>query len=231
MLQVIKLFVASRDAPIKEVHFEGKIGPSFVTATPAQLQSAVRKFLGIQASSGPRADLAEQGAALKPKKRKQAKKRKAKQGASAAGLEGSPFGRQLAQPLRNRFGFPLYYPTRIVPGAIYSGKPRPYYIRGLEERNAEQYGAIKWVFRSGLGEYYGMMETSWKDAPILNHPSETRRINDRDYKLFFDGDRLRMVAWEEGTGAYWITNTLLQSLNERQMLGLATSMRKARAGR
>jgi LCP family protein required for cell wall assembly len=230
MLQVIKLFVASRDAPIKEVHFEGKIGPSYVTATQAQIQSAVRKFLGIQASSGPRSSLAEQGAALKPKKRKKAKK-KAKKGAAAAGLQASSLGRQLAQPLRNRFDFPLYYPTRIVPGAIMSQKPRPYYIRGPGELNADHYGAIKWVFRSGLGEYYGMMETSWKDAPILSHPSETRRINDRDYRLFFDGDRLRMVAWEDGGGAYWITNTLLQSLSERQMLGLATNAKKLGSGK
>jgi hypothetical protein len=76
-----------------------------------------------------------------------------------------------------------------------------------------------------------MMETTWKDAPILSHPSETRRINDRDYKLFYDGDRLRMVAWEDGDGAYWITNTLLQTLTERQMLGLATNAKSLGSGR
>ena len=37
MLQVLKLFLEARDAPIKEVHFEGTLGPSFVTATPDEI--------------------------------------------------------------------------------------------------------------------------------------------------------------------------------------------------
>ena len=36
MLQVLKLFVEARDAELKEVHFEGTLGPSFVTTTPGR---------------------------------------------------------------------------------------------------------------------------------------------------------------------------------------------------
>ena len=44
----------------------------------------------------------------------------------------------------------------------------------------------------------------------------------------FDGDRLRVVAWRTDRAVYWVTNTLLQSLTNTQMLGIAESL--ARVG-
>ena len=38
-----------------------------------------------------------------------------------------------------------------------------------------------------------------------------------------EGDRLRLVAWRTREGVYWLSNTLLQSLSERQMLEIARS--------
>ena len=45
-------------------------------------------------------------------------------------------------------------------------------------------------------EYYGVSGTDWVDAPILDNPSETRTIDGRDYLLFYDGDRLRLVGFK-----------------------------------
>jgi hypothetical protein len=33
------------------------------------------------------------------------------------------------------------------------------------------------------------------------------------------------VAWRTKKAAYWVSNTLLQTLSERQMLGIAQSLR------
>jgi polyisoprenyl-teichoic acid--peptidoglycan teichoic acid transferase len=77
-----------------------------------------------------------------------------------------------------------------------------------------------------LDEFYGISGTDWTDPPILDNPSETRTIDGREYELFYDGDRLRLVGWKTNQGAYWINNTLLQSLEEGQMLSIATSMRE-----
>ena len=30
----------------------------------------------------------------------------------------------------------------------------------------------------------------------------------RKYELFYDGDRLRLIAWRTPRGAYWVSNTL-----------------------
>jgi hypothetical protein len=51
-------------------------------------------------------------------------------------------------------------------------------------------------------------------------------MNGRTYELFFDGDRLRLVAWRTPRAVYWVSNTLLQTLTNRQMLGIALSLRR-----
>ena len=43
------------------------------------------------------------------------------------------------------------------------------------------------------------MGTTWNDPPILENPSETIEIDGRDYDLYYDGDRLRLVAWHDAT--------------------------------
>ena len=57
------------------------------------------------------------------------------------------------------------------------------------------------VFFTGfIGEYYGLQGTSWRDPPILESPSETRKIRGREYLLFYNGDRLRLVGWKTKQG-------------------------------
>ncbi len=127
--------------------------------------------------------------------------------------------------------FPIYYPARLVPGSIIVRDSRAFPIDGP---GSDVYHGYKQVvdvpgsvFGNGLtDEYYGVSGTDWTDVPILEHPSETRVIDGKQYELFYDGDRLRLVGWKTSKGAYWVNNTLLQSLDEGQMLSIATSMRE-----
>jgi hypothetical protein len=83
------------------------------------------------------------------------------------------------------------------------------------------------VIKRGLvGEYYGLQGTTWKNPPILENVSEKRKIGRREYELHYDGDRLRMVAWRTRKAVYWVSNTLLLTLSERQMLAIAKSARR-----
>ena len=41
----------------------------------------------------------------------------------------------------------------------------------------------------------------------------------------YDGDRLRLVAWRTPKAVYWISNTLLLTLDEKQMMAIARSAR------
>ena len=63
------------------------------------------------------------------------------------------------------------------------------------------------------------------ESIFLEGVTEERRIGRRTYELAYDGDRLRLVAWRTPKAVYWISNTLLLSLDEKQMLAIARSVR------
>jgi hypothetical protein len=62
--------------------------------------------------------------------------------------------------------------------------------------------------------------------PILDNPSGHARMVGRTYDLYYDGNRLRLVAWRTSHAAYWVSNTLLETLTNKQMLGIARSLRR-----
>jgi polyisoprenyl-teichoic acid--peptidoglycan teichoic acid transferase len=107
----------------------------------------------------------------------------------------------------------------------FADAPRVYKLMGTD---GKRYGAYRIVMRrtNANGEYYGLQGTTWKDAPILASPTETRTIGGREYELHHAGDRVRLVAWRTPKAAYWISNTLLQTLSEKQMLAIARATRR-----
>jgi polyisoprenyl-teichoic acid--peptidoglycan teichoic acid transferase len=212
VLRLLKLAVFSVGRPIHEVHFEGQIGPSFVTASSAKVQALAQEFLGVEETPGPRGELRAKGGRRSPD----------------LGLEDATgFGKEqgiLAVQQGAGRGLPVYYPTMRTRGSLFVGPPRVYKYRGLDNRI---YGGYRMVIKRDLvGEYYGVQGTTWKDPPILDGASEKRRIGNRTFELHYDGDRLRLVAWRTPRAVYWIANTLLQTLSERQMLAIARSTRR-----
>ena len=214
VLRLLKLALFSADQPIREVHFEGRIGPSFVTASSARVHKLAQQFLGVEETPGPRGELRPKG-----------KRRRG--GGGDGGLEKAEAeGKdQAVQAVQQGAGgrLPVYYPTVRTKRAFYAGPPRVYKQRGLD---GKVYGAYRLVIKRGVvGEYYGVQGTTWKDPPILGDATETRRIGKRSFQLHFAGDRLRLVAWRTRKAVYWVSNTLLQTLSERQMLAIARSAR------
>jgi polyisoprenyl-teichoic acid--peptidoglycan teichoic acid transferase len=213
VLRLLKLAVFSVGRPIHEVHFEGQVGPSFVTASSAKVQALAQEFLGVEETPGPRGE-------LRPKGRRGRK--------GDLGLEDATgFGKEqaiLAVQQGAGRGLPVYYPTMRTKGSLFVGPPRVYKYRGLDNK---VYGGFRIVIKRDLvGEYYGVQGTTWQDPPILDGPSEERRIGNRTFELHYDGDRLRLVAWRTRKAVYWVANTLLQTLSERQMLAIARSTRR-----
>jgi polyisoprenyl-teichoic acid--peptidoglycan teichoic acid transferase len=212
VLRLLKLAVFSADQPIREVHFEGEIGESFVTASSRGVRKLAQQFLGVEETKGPRGK-------LKPKGEKQ------QVDAEFRGLEKVPAeGRDQALQARSQTArFPIWYPTVRTARALFAGPPRVYQIKGP---GGKKYPAYRMVIKRGLvGDYYGVQGTTWQDPPILQDPQEKRKIGKRTFELHFDGDRLRLVAWRTRRGVYWIANTLLQTLTKRQMLTIARSTR------
>jgi len=213
VLRLLKLAVFSVDQPIREVHFEGTIGPSFVTASSAKVQQLAQEFLGVEETPGPRG-------VLKPKgKRKRPRGGTNLERADALGKD------QAVQAVQQGAGgsLPVYYPTARTRASVFVGPPRVYRLRDLDGRKRGAYRMV--IKRPLVGEYYGLQGTTWRRPPILEGASEKRRIGKRVFELHYDGDRLRLVGWRTRRAVYWVSNTLLLTLSERQMLAIARSSR------
>ena len=68
--------------------------------------------------------------------------------------------------------FPIYYPTRLVPGSLITEDSRAFPIDGPEKDVFYGYKMVVDVpgdeFGHGLyDEFYGISGTDWMDAPIL----------------------------------------------------------------
>jgi LCP family protein required for cell wall assembly len=242
MLEVLKLFVASRNATINEVDFPAELGPSYVYASQTAIQGAVDKFLGLEASGGPRGSLDELesngGKGGKKKRAKAKKKPKLKtkppgsDGLVPAAEAGEEEARLVAQKVSG--GFPVFYPGRLPPGATYEESnpylkiedPRVYHFK---DTNGNRHGAYRMVLTLRLPDgvhYFGVQGIQgWKDPPLLSGPSIKQTIRGREYEIFLDGDRVRLVAWHRGDNTYWVANSLLRVLTNDQMIGIARSAR------
>jgi polyisoprenyl-teichoic acid--peptidoglycan teichoic acid transferase len=244
MLEVLKLFIASRNAEIKEVHFPAELGPSFVYATPEAIGEAVDKFLGIEASGGPRGSLEadehaqSQSKSKKGKKSKPHKKPRVKpkppgsDGLVAAGEAGEVEGKSVARKVSS--GFPVFYVSRLPAEASYVESNSYYHVQDprvyhFKDTDGHRHAAYRMVAEYGPEyetQYFGVQGIQgWSDPPILDNPTETRTYHGREYDIFVDGDRVSMVAWHRGDNTYWVSNSLLQSLTNDQMMGMARSAR------
>ena len=219
VISLLKLAVFSVDQPIREVHFEGRITtgneftntPSYVEASYSTVQKLVQQFLGVEETKGPR------GAPGKKRRR----------GGGDGGLEKAPAAgmEQAVGAIQRGAGgrFPVYYPTVRTKGSQFVNAPRVYRIQDLDGKWRKSYRMV--IKKGPPGEYYGLQGTTWMEPPILEGPSEKRKFGRREFELHYDGDRVRIVAWRTRRAVYWVSNTLLQSLSERQMLAIARSTR------
>jgi polyisoprenyl-teichoic acid--peptidoglycan teichoic acid transferase len=246
MLQVMKLFLASRNASIKEVHFPAELGPSYVYTTPAAVNGAVNLFLGIEASGGSRGSLEdgeEEGGGGKGKKGKKGKAKpkpekphleKLKPPGSDGLVPAREAGELEAQAAARKLGsgFPVFYPSRLPSGAYYAESnsfehvqdPRVYHLKDTDDERHAAYRMVGVLELDDGIHYFGIQGIQgWSDPPILNNPSLTRTIHGREYDIYVDGDRVKMIAWHRGDNSYWVSNDLLQTLTNDQMVGMARS--------
>jgi polyisoprenyl-teichoic acid--peptidoglycan teichoic acid transferase len=220
VLRLLKLAVGTANHPIQEVSFRGTLGPSYVETTDEQMREMTHEFLNVEDTPGPRAASGKKIKRPKPKHKLRV----------VGGLEDATgFGKdqalQAVQTNKHGIGerLPVLYPTKRLIGSVYAGPPRVYTLRGTD---GKRYSAYRMVLQTGrAGEYYGLQGLIWKSPPILEGVTETRKIGGRTYELAYDGDRLRLVAWRTPKAVYWISNTLLLSVGEKQMLAIARSVR------
>jgi polyisoprenyl-teichoic acid--peptidoglycan teichoic acid transferase len=221
ILRLLKLTYESSRDPLRRVKFRGEIGEEFVTISRRDLRKVKAEFLDARASVGQKGPTKARDGAPSERNRRKASK-------EVPGLvDAEQQGEDQAVIASPKLDFPVYYPRLIRGGARYydgfgSTTPRTYDLYDNRKRKHRAYRMT--IEAPGIGEYYGVQGTEWTNAPILRNPSETREINGRKLLLFRDGTRLRMVGFRTKQAVYWVSNTLLRSLTNQQMLGIARSL-------
>jgi LCP family protein required for cell wall assembly len=226
ILRLLKLAFESAQKPVQEVRFPGDITGDYVTVTPSHLAAVTKRFMNATPASTPKSN--ENGTVKQAaSKKKGSSKRKAKT-ALPPGVQVAGQGAEdEAVELATKLPFSVYYPKAAIAGASLLGDHSRAY--DIFDRGGHKYRAYRMVFKTMLlGQYYGVTGTSWEGPPILDNPSERRRLGGRTYELFYDGSRLRLISWRSGKAVYWISNTLLSSLGNQQMLALARSVGRIR---
>lgn len=140
-------------------------------------------------------------------------------------VEDAESVRALIEAAQQRVRFPLLVPTvREQYSSLNSGGEEP-----IRVYRVEGHDAVRLTYRVSGTDYWGIQQTSWPDAPILSGPSVVRRIESREYRLYFNGAKLHMVAFEENGSAYWVVNTLLDKLSNETMLAIAKGLKPLRS--
>ncbi|MBA3747264.1 MAG: LCP family protein [Solirubrobacterales bacterium] len=222
ILGLIKLAYESSKTPIAEIRFPGVDVPDgSVEISPEKLAETVDRFVDVRGRTpDPTA------AKKKPKQIKSA--RKLARGLILSKEEGE--NHVLAMELRlSELGLPVYFPearlARGDAGYVKGGSgPRSYEIF---DRNKNRYRAYRIVLYAGeVGQYYGIQGTTWKAAPILDNPTDEVRMRKRTYRRYFDGRKIRLIAWETPNAVYWVSNSLTQKLTNKQMMDIARSLQR-----
>ncbi len=139
-------------------------------------------------------------------------------------------------------GIPIYYPKLIVSGSQYcsnttslcpeeGGAGTGFYPRAylLHDRHGISHYSYRMTIAINpvLGEYYGVQGTTWQNPPILQSPTETKTVNGKQLLLYSNGGKLSLVAWRTAGGVYWVSNTLTDSIGNRQMVAIAASLTRS----
>jgi polyisoprenyl-teichoic acid--peptidoglycan teichoic acid transferase len=241
LLELLKLAVACRNATINKVHFPAELSPSFVYASESAIHEAAEDFLGegSQSEAGSEAGSREKKHKAKNgRKHKKPGRHKPKVKVAKPGDDGLVPAREMGEAEAKAAarkvggGFPIFYPTRLPPGATFvESDPYEHVIDPRVYRFKEDDGNLHLAYKmvavideaDGL-HYFGVQGIrGWPDPPILHDPTVTEEIHGREYEIFGDGEQIKMVAWHRGENSYWIANDLEQSLGNEQMVGMARS--------
>jgi LCP family protein required for cell wall assembly len=219
ILGLIKLAYESSKTPIAEIQFPAYDTPDgYVEITPDKLIETVDRFIDVRGRT-PDPTVTEKKT---PKRIKS--HRKLAPGLVLAKEEGE--NHVLAMDLRlGEHGLPVYFPkARLARGTYVKDSPRSYEIF---DRNHNRYRAYRIVLYAGdIGQYYGVQGTTWKAAPILENWTDEVRMRKRTYRRYFDGRKIRMIAWETPKAVYWVSNSLTQKLTNKQMMDVARSLQR-----
>jgi hypothetical protein len=129
--------------------------------------------------------------------------------------------KQLQKRIR---GFKLEYPS-VIESSSAPDRLKPFYAYRIHEGDR----AVRLVFRTVGGAYWGIEQTSWDEAPVLADRSVHHIIKGRSYDFYYNGPKLHMIVLRENGASYWVVNSLLDNLSNETMIAIAKGLRPLNA--
>jgi LCP family protein required for cell wall assembly len=166
------------------------------------------------------------GSARNPRASRKVKK-VSKKSTSVSGLENARrLGEDMAVAASRRLKtLPFYFPEQRTTGARYANDtPRVYSLRDEDGKLQRAYRIV--ISTGAPGEYYGVQGLTWRNPPGFDKPDRVREIKGRKLMLFYDGSKIRQIAWRTPKALYYVTNTLNHRLSNARLLAIASSLRR-----
>lgn len=182
--------------------------------------------------------------AARPRTTTKAKAKRHTPKLDTAGLSADPGDGDSQAGQLGDVGFPIFYPRDIVSGA-YAGycfsatgnclpgslEPASAYARSyprryqiLNDHRAYRSYVMTLVINASLGEFYTVQGTTWKDPPILNHPSRVVHLNGHELYEYDDGANISLVASKTAGAVYWVSNTLDNAIPNSEMIAMGAEL-------
>lgn len=203
ILSLLKIGLGVAEKPVQQVPFgAGQVSyeGQYVTVAPEAIATTVDRFLD------PRTIVPR----TKPPKPKDA----------SSLVDVSATGKRRAIAMGGEdIGLRLYFPALGEATGSYAGPTRVYRVHGRP--------AYRMVVKLGegeLGSYYGIQGLKWRRPPILSGPHETVVVDRRPLRVYYDGKKVRLVAWMTPNAVYYVSNTLGRTLSRPQLLAIARSL-------
>ena len=124
--------------------------------------------------------------------------------------------------VRRKVDFPLMVPRTLEK---YSYADREVPIRVYSPKKGERAVRLTFLDSMELAGYWGIEETSWDGAPVLQQPNFKHRIKGREFDFYYDGPHLHMVVLKTPKASYWVVNTLTNTLSNETMIEIAKGLR------
>jgi hypothetical protein len=222
ILTLLKLGLGVAEKPIQQVQFgNGQVADdgSYLVVPASGIQATVDQFLSPETITEATATVQKE-----PQKKKKGKKKAPVDSTIPAGMANiRASGETQAIAVDRRMRFPLYFPSIGDYRSHYvAAAPRVY---GIKDELGAWHQAYRMVVSVGVaGQYYGVQGLTWTDPPILDGPHDTLQKDGRELLVYYDGKKVRLVAWHTKKAVYYIENTLTRDLPYARMVATAASL-------
>jgi LCP family protein required for cell wall assembly len=122
--------------------------------------------------------------------------------------------------VEKKVGFRLMTPT-VIESSSAPDRLKPMYAYLIQGHDH----AVRLVFRTAGGAYWGIEETNWPDAPVLSDRSFRHDLGGREFDFHYNGPKLHMIVLRQGDVSYWVVNSLLDNISNETMIAIAKGLR------